>query len=77
MKKTISEQTGKYIACLEQFRNLKDDLLNALCDEFGDDRADQMMNERADAIDQTRQVIEYFMLQSINEKINTLNNAEI
>ena len=75
--KTISEQSGKYIACLEQFNHLKDNLLQALCDEFGEDRAEQLMNERAGAMDQTRGVIEYFLLQSINEKINTLNNTEI
>lgn len=65
IKSNISEQTQKYLNCLEKFEAFRGELINALSDELGDDAAEDKLNRHAAVIMGTKKFVERLVIDSI------------
>ena len=69
IKTNISEQTQKYLNCLEKFEAFRGELINALSDELGDDAAEDKLNRHAAVIMGTKKFVERLVIDSITTTI--------
>lgn len=69
IKSNISEQTQKYLNCLEKFEAFREELINALSDELGDDAAEDKLNRHAAVIMGTKKFVERLVIDSITTTI--------
>lgn len=69
IKTNISEQTQKYLNCLEKFEAFREELINALSDELGDDAAEDKLNRHAAVIMGTKKFVERLVIDSITTTI--------
>ena len=65
IKTNISEQTQKYLNCLDKFEAFRGELINALSDELGDDAAEDKLNRHAAVIMGTKKFVERLVIDSI------------
>lgn len=65
IKSNISEQTQKYLNCLDKFEAFREELINALSDELGDDAAEDKLNRHAAVIMGTKKFVERLVIDSI------------
>lgn len=61
---SISRQTQKYMECLDKFEDFQDHLLNAMSDEYGDDKADEILQKNSN-IHATKKYIGRLLVDSI------------
>lgn len=69
IKTNISEQTQKYLNCLDKFEAFREELINALSDELGDDAAEDKLNRHAAVIMGTKKFVERLVIDSITTTI--------
>ena len=69
IKTKISEQTQKYLNCLDKFEAFREELINALSDELGDDAAEDKLNRHAAVIMGTKKFVERLVIDSITTTI--------
>lgn len=65
IKSNISEHTQNYLNCLDKFEAFRDELINALSEELGDDAAEDKLNRHAAVIIGTKKFVEHLVIDSI------------
>ena len=78
LRTEVSEQTASFINALELFIEAEGKLINALSDQVGDQRAEQIMAKEkpGQIIRGARRIFERYVTESITGNIGNLENKK-
>lgn len=76
-KFTVSKETAQLIAVVAQLKQAKEAFYSALCDQYGEDRAQEIYTAEGETFDAAAARVMYWLGEGISEKLEIKDNTEI